>query len=156
MIGILKIVLILSTVAAYYVPKFLVPSIKVSMASTSIKTPSQDNGFTELIKMILEALPMVLNTPTPEMNKEKLVVNPPVFTKHKTASQFRKAHKSEGAWRTQDIIDDFNQKYGVYRSPPIPATTAKVVDEKKALLDLLVKHIFQYKNNQTFSFYIIF
>lgn len=124
------------------------PSLN-KLYSTSVEHKPK-NGFEELIAMILEALPLALRTPSKEMDLEKVIHNPPTFVKPSTASKFRKAHQKESGWHTQDIIDEFNAKYGL-KSQPSPQSqsvqssvqsTAKA-DEKKLLLDLLVRNLVQ-------------
>lgn len=39
------------------------------------------SGLQELITMILEAIPLAINTPNPEMDKTKVIDNPPRFFK---------------------------------------------------------------------------
>lgn len=144
---------------------FIVTLIYVSAVTAYIATPSSirsklsrsklfstsvehkpKNGFQELIAMILEALPLALRTPPKEMDLEKVVPNPPTFVKPSTASQFRKAHQKESGWHSQDIIDEFNAKYGIksqqYSQPQAVSSAVQSnpnTDEKKLLLDLLVR-----------------
>ena len=82
----------------------------------------------------------------------KVIKNPPAFIKPTTASKFRKAHHTESAWKEQDIIQEFNAKYGI--GVPIekivkPTATAGEIQEhtrslaktdpKGALIELLVR-----------------
>jgi len=81
--------------------------------SGSEKPSSKKSWWEELILAILEALPLAMQSPSPEMDPSKVIHNPPAFIKPGSASSFRKAHHTESAWKTQDIIDAFNAKYGV-------------------------------------------
>ena len=112
--------------------------------STSGSETSSKPWWEEMILAILEALPLAMRTPSTEMDPSKVVHNPPAFYKPGTASSFRKAHHTESAWKTQDIIDDFNAKYGV--GVPVEAITGHatttqhqpVKQSKAALVELLV------------------
>lgn len=102
------------------------------------------NWWEEMILAILEALPLAMRTPSPEMDPSKVIHNPPSFIKPGTASSFRRAHHTESAWKTQDVIDAFNAKYGV--GVPIEAIATSGASahsqpagqSKAALVELLV------------------
>ena len=53
---------------------------KVLRVSTASPTEHK-SGLQELIAMILEAIPLAINTPPSEMDKSKVIDNPPRFYK---------------------------------------------------------------------------
>lgn len=142
-------------ISAAFIGRSFVPrtaSMQRNMVATGVQPNAEEkSGLTELIQMILEALPLAINTPSPEMNKDKLIDNPPRFFKPTSASKFRKAHSSDSAWKTQDIINEFNERYGIgskgfhtlkeqqTSAAKIAQSTLEkmVLNEKQALVELL-------------------
>ena len=78
----LFILSIIQVVSAFrsFSPRIVSRNVFNAVEAMQIPT-AEKSGLQELIQMILEALPLAINTPPPDMDKEKLINNPPRFYK---------------------------------------------------------------------------
>ena len=77
----LMLITLFQAVSSFLLRSFNTQKTHTSKFLMTAAVSERKSGLEELIAMILEALPLAINTPNPEMDKSKVIENPPRFYK---------------------------------------------------------------------------